>query len=523
MHVVFRVDASLYIGTGHVMRCLTLAETFREMGHSCMFISRAHKGNLIQLIKAKGFDCNSLEKANINQNKLNGYETWLGIPQKLDALQSKEVLFDKIVDFLVVDHYAIDYQWQSLLKNCVKKILVIDDLANRRHECDFLLDQTFGRNIQDYDKLVPKNCKCLLGSRYALLRDEFIEFREKSLKKREVAKLKKIFINMGGIDNENFTSEIIHELPKTNLSTEVNLAIVLGKHSPHIDSVVEKANQLPYPSTVIVEPPNMAKLMSDCDLAIGAAGSSSLERCSLGLPSIQIVVAENQKTISKKLNENGAVIACEIEEFKDQMNYLLKNIPTVLKKLTYNSKNLCDGFGVKRVVNNIHTAAVSNFTASKHKIKLLNYYDLTHKQSLKLLSLRNNVNVRKWMREHKIIPKNEHLQFINDLEKRLDAYYFAIFENGYVYGAFYFTKINNKSYEMGIFTNIKKSIKGMGTQTLNLAINSAQILGIRILKLNVVKENVKAIALYRKFGFYEVSQIKNSNLSYINFEKKLTI
>lgn len=523
MLIVFRVDSSLQIGTGHVMRCLTLAEAFQETGHECIFISRLLKGNLIQSIKSRGFDCNSLENINNKQKTLKGYETWLGVSQKLDALQSKEVLCGKIVDLLVIDHYAIDYQWQSQLKNYAKKILVIDDLANRRHKCDFLLDQTYERKVQDYKKLTPKKCKFLLGSRYALLRGEFNEFREKSLKRRKVTKLKKIFINMGGVDNENFTSKIIYNLTKTNLSPEVSLIIVLGRHSPHIDCVIQKANQLPYPSKVLVEPTNIAELMSECDLAIGAAGSSSLERCSLGLPSIQIVVAENQKTISERLNEIGAVITCEIEEFKEQMNEILKNISIVLKKLTYKSKNLCDGFGAKRVVNNIYSAAIGDFVASKDKIKLYNYYDLSYKQSLKLLSLRNNDEIRKWMRSDKIIQKNKHFQFIYDLEKRLDIYYFAIFKNGYVYGAFYFTKINNKCYEIGIFTNVKKSIKGMGTKTLNLAINSAHILGIKLLKLNVLEENIKAIALYRKFGFHEVGQTKKNNTLLLNFEKKLAV
>ena len=181
MKIVFRVDASLKMGTGHVMRCLALAQMLKENGANVEFICRKHKGSLIEKIRSGGFVVHELEVFEEIEvdNKL-AHSHWLGATQQQDANDCIDMLKAEKSDWIVVDHYALDEQWQKRLKPYYEKLMVIDDLADRKHQCDILLDQTFGRQQEDYSELTPKDCQLLLSSKYALLRPEFSKWRSYS-------------------------------------------------------------------------------------------------------------------------------------------------------------------------------------------------------------------------------------------------------------------------------------------------------------------------------------------------------
>ncbi len=148
MRVVFRADASLNIGSGHVMRCLTLANALRESGASCFFVCREHPGNLLELIREQGFEAIGLPLPKTFES-LHGkhsssrltYAGWLGDSWQRDAEQTLAALNGELADWLVVDHYALDSAWEESLRPACRRLLVIDDLADRDHRCDLLLDQ----------------------------------------------------------------------------------------------------------------------------------------------------------------------------------------------------------------------------------------------------------------------------------------------------------------------------------------------------------------------------------------------
>ncbi|MBD3768372.1 MAG: UDP-2,4-diacetamido-2,4,6-trideoxy-beta-L-altropyranose hydrolase, partial [Gammaproteobacteria bacterium] len=202
MRIAFRVDAALAIGTGHVMRCLTLAHELREQGANCVFICRQHQGHMAGLIQQRGFGCHLLalsETPYLPQSDDLAHAAWLGASWQQDAQQTLALLAEP-VDWMVVDHYAIDARWQASVKVGYQRLLVIDDLADREHLADVLLDQTYGRQVADYQSLVPQQCQLLLGSTYALLRPEFAQWREASLKRRKLqTNIQNILISMGGI------------------------------------------------------------------------------------------------------------------------------------------------------------------------------------------------------------------------------------------------------------------------------------------------------------------------------------
>ena len=340
MKVVIRVDASHIIGTGHVMRCLILAQTLQNNGAEVQFICRKHERNLIDKICSTGFHTFELELTDEKEvdNKL-AYTSWLGATQQKDVDECINILKDKKTDWLIVDHYSLDEYWQKSLKPYYKKLMVIDDLADRQFDCDILLNQNLGSTKEQYKNRVPKSCELLLGCEYALLRPEFSKLRGQALEKRKKTKeIKNILISMGGGENK-----IIYDILK-QLDSRFNVVVVLGKNflfNKKVQSYVDGKN-----IKIIMETDNMAKLMLDADLAIGAGGSTSWERCCLGLPTIVFMIADNQREVVKNLEQLGAVIVAE--NLKEDLQLIMRDID-LWKRMSNKAQEICDGLGVHRI------------------------------------------------------------------------------------------------------------------------------------------------------------------------------
>jgi UDP-2,4-diacetamido-2,4,6-trideoxy-beta-L-altropyranose hydrolase len=342
MKVIFRVDSSLKMGTGHVMRCLTLAQALKDNGIHVEFICRKHEGNLIDKVRLSGFSVYELEalKEVRIDNKL-AHSHWLETTQQQDADDCIDILRAEKIDWLIVDHYALDEQWQKRLKPYYEKIMVIDDLADRKHQCDILLDQTFDRQYDDYVALVPKYCELLLGSQYALLRPEFSKLIKKALEKRKnTQEIKNILISMGGSDIKNITYDILK-----NVSNSYNTTVTLGEKSPHKKMLKNYAKNKNI--TVMIDADNMAELMLNADLAIGAGGSTSWERCCLGLPTLLYITADNQKSIAENLERVGAVKI--VKDLKKNLQTMSTDF-SLWKVMSKNATTISDGLGVNRVV-----------------------------------------------------------------------------------------------------------------------------------------------------------------------------
>jgi UDP-2,4-diacetamido-2,4,6-trideoxy-beta-L-altropyranose hydrolase len=355
MNIVFRADASTLIGAGHVMRCLTLAQNLRVKGHNCHFICREHPGNLIGLISAKGFYVSSLpynKRGKFDDlNEEAGLEKgWLGSSWQYDADLVVNCIEKLQADWLIVDHYALDINWESKVRPYVDKIFAIDDLSNRAHSCEILLDQTFGKHPVEYQNLVPRNCRLLVGSEYALLRPEFAKLRGLSLSRRQNKGINSILVTLGGVDRDNITGIVIEAIRLSGFAKNTDITVVMGKSSPWIEEIQTLASDLDR-ITVKVDVSNMAELMKDSDLCIGAAGSTAWERCCLGLPSIMLVLADNQKEIALQLNNAGAAILCKnsIEDISDALLDLYEDQARLIKMGRIASA-ICDGIGVERAV-----------------------------------------------------------------------------------------------------------------------------------------------------------------------------
>lgn len=311
MQIVFRTDASVQIGTGHVMRCLTLADALYAKGATCIFICRNHDGHLGELIRQRGHHAVMLD-ANESQSTAHSKDSpahaaWLGTSWQNDAAETLRAIDARSVDWLVVDHYALDHHWEKFMRPFCKKIMVIDDLADRIHDCDLLLDQNLGRTAEDYRSLIPDHARTLIGPRYALLRPEFSALREASLTRRKHPQLQHLLITLGGVDKANLTSDVLQTLRNCYLPANLRITVVMGPHAPSRHQVQEIANVMPYLTQVMINVRDMASLMATSDLVICAAGGTVWESCSLGLPAFVFAAAENQRSAAQALKESGAV------------------------------------------------------------------------------------------------------------------------------------------------------------------------------------------------------------------------
>ncbi|QJI16868.1 MULTISPECIES: UDP-2,4-diacetamido-2,4,6-trideoxy-beta-L-altropyranose hydrolase [unclassified Pseudomonas] len=360
MKVVFRADASLQIGSGHVMRCLTLADALRAEGAECHFICREHPGNLQEVICNRGFDVHLMAFKDDDAGQTfahQSYLCWLGTSQELDAEECSVLLDVLRPDWLIVDHYALDVIWESRLKNNDRKLMVIDDLANRQHISDILLDQTFGRNAADYLPLVPVKCVLLCGSEYALLRPAFVNLRSYSLTRRAEYKFAKLLITLGGVDKDNVTRKVLECLKHTALPKTCHIIVVMGAAAPWLEDIQHLASTLPWHTEVKVNVNDMAQLMSDSDFAIGSAGSTSWERCCLGLPTAMVVLADNQKFAAGLLEQAKAVVS-----FSGGKNLFLElahvidealQSPGFLKTMSEQARTVVTGAGCEQVLKTL--------------------------------------------------------------------------------------------------------------------------------------------------------------------------
>ena len=342
MKVYIRADSSTVIGSGHIMRCLTLAGVLRSRGAEISFICRKETGNLIGFIEENGYRV---------------YPLPIDIDFAADMDLAQKILKEqqKLADWLIVDHYEIDVSWEYSFRKFVNKIMVVDDIADRKHDCDILLDQNYNKNGSRYNGLVPENCIQLLGPEYALLRPQFREARENL--KRENNEVKRVLVFMGGADPTNETGKALKAAKLLNRDN-IAVDVVIGASNPFKNEIKTMAKQIPN-TTCYFDVNNMAELMSSADISIGASGTSTWERCCIGLPSIVMVLADNQKEIAEELEREGVVVNLgwhgDVTEMdiRDAVQNLLADSDK-RRNMGLKGKMMVDGNGAIRVVEKIN-------------------------------------------------------------------------------------------------------------------------------------------------------------------------
>jgi UDP-2,4-diacetamido-2,4,6-trideoxy-beta-L-altropyranose hydrolase len=321
MKIAFRVDSSVEVGFGQAMRCLSLARALQSQGADCSFLCRDLPGNIIPEIEASGFVVTRLH------------------PRQLPSER---------VDWMVVDHYKLDASWERSVRSKCHRIMVIDDLADRPHECELLLDQNLAENMDTrYTSRVPPGCRTLLGPGYALLRPEFLGARA-NLRTRD-GELKRVMIFMGGSDPANETGkalQAIRELKRGDLLVDV----VVGGANSHRDDLRKLCARTPG-AVFHWQTDKMAQLMARADLALGSGGTATLERACVGLPALVCILFENQRNLVLGAAKQGSVINLG-ESGKltpaDYRGAVEALTPEKLRQMSSRALELVDGKGAER-------------------------------------------------------------------------------------------------------------------------------------------------------------------------------
>jgi len=317
------------------MRCLTLAEALQDKGVQIHFYCKEHVGNLNAMLQQKGMSVTELPVS--PDGELD------------DAEQTIQALKGDKPDWLVVDHYGLNISWEQHIRPHVGKLMVIDDLAMRKHDCDLLLDQNYAiEGEQRYKGLVSDSCKVLLGPDYGLLRKEFQRLRE--LRETKQSELKKILVFFTAGDDLGETLKAMHGVELFGKIESVD--VVVGQANPHNPVIRKKCDELHWGFHCQVD--YMPRLIAEADLVVGAGGSSNWERCALGVPAMVTILAENQAPIAEVLDSIGVVHNlgwCNKLQAKDYTNALSVINGQSLACMSKNALKLVDAKGAERVAN----------------------------------------------------------------------------------------------------------------------------------------------------------------------------
>lgn len=342
--VVFRASGGPGIGNGHIMRCLSLAQGLHE--HGWFSLLAAPEKMFSAVPQAHKFD------------------RTLPLANSVDEVQKLSEAVTGEAELLVVDDYALDIQFEKPCRAWARKILVIDDLANRHHDADYIVDSA-AKSASSYKSLVPRHCQCFIGPEWALLRPEFGVNRQAILRKRQDhATVKRILIGIGGADGRNLTPMLISATMSATAGQQVHIDVVLGGRARSLGTVQKMQQRKPTSFDLHIDTNKVAFLMSTADIAIGACGVGSWERCAMGLPTIGLITADNQNVLAAILTKAGAAnvlgkwTKATEARVEAALASLLNNRIT-RQNMSLAASKLCDGRGTYRL------SSVLNETQSK--------------------------------------------------------------------------------------------------------------------------------------------------------------
>ena len=489
MNIVFRTDASIRLGSGHVMRCLALADRMRKEGAEIHFLCSKLPGHMGETISGRGYELHFVPPLEQDADTC-----W-----RQDAERAAEILqgLNTAIDWLVVDHYMLDYRWESMLQGSSKRIMVIDDLANRKHVCDLILDQNIHGNLQErYDALVPGGCRKLLGPRYALLREEFAGGgrKERSCE----TPVRRILLFFGGSDPGNETGRVLDIL--SALSCRIDIDVVIGSINPHREQIEARCQTMPN-ATLHIQAGNMAELLEKADMAIGAGGTICWERCAAGIPTLAWPVAENQVEQLKSLAGLGAVYLPEEESVRTvdglvlHIQALMTN-PALRRHMAEQAVSLCDGGGVERVRDALCVKEISVRRANASDIR--NIY-----------RWRNDPSIRRHCGNPRQIAWKEHARWFEESLQRTDRLLFVGECNTLPAGVVRFDLLEGGAAEVSLYLAPELVGKGYGRALLEAGERELHRHhpDTGEIRAQVLVENTASGKLFRSAGYRRIREM----------------
>jgi len=467
------------------MRCLALAEQLQHQGAHILFLCQALEGHMAAVIEQWGFQVRLLDCVDWSQ----------------DAQQSVLALTRMgCIDWLIVDHYALDQRWHQALRTAVRKLMVIDDLANRALLCDVVLNQNMAVLEAPYETLVSPDCGLMLGAQYALIRPEFRRIRPQALEKRQGDPvIKRILVSLGGMDPDNVTGAVLVALSQIPWQTPPVIDVVLNAASTHLHGLRAQAQAHPLTVTIHTSA-RMSELMLHADLAIGAAGSTAWERCCLGLPTVAIQLADNQAVIIQALTQLGAHLAIVaeaqtlVEDIAEQVASL-QTTPTRLRQLGRQAASICDGFGA------VWVALLMDPVLARDAQAVM-FIPATMAHAELILRWQSYPETRRYALNPTVPDRQTHFQWMQRKLVEPGAYFWLIQHAGVAVGIVRLDqRPDQASYLLSIFVIPAKYRLGIASAALQIV--KRLRLGADIYA-QVMLDNQASMALFKRAGFTHI-------------------
>ena len=496
MKVFFRVDSSIELGTGHVKRCLTIAKGLKDLGViDLVFICSRLEGNIIDDLSNHSFEVRIIEiNPKFNLKDVQQYRVpeidILSQVQVVDAEQTVKFLINENPDILIADSYMIAETWENIVRPYVKSLVVIDDLANRLHNCDILIDNNFSDNTQAYDLLVPSECRKLCGTKYVLLNRDFLNI---SNKRNPIVSINKILVFFSGsTELHPLTISVVNKLQSIE-PDNLHIDVVVGGNAEDVRRVSKNITR---PNTTVSgSVPNFAKLMKNANLAIGSGGITNWERCYLGLPAIVVAIAENQVPSSSALSRNKYInyVGELSEETPSKIEELVRqfiNDTDLLNKQSLLCQKLVDGKGLRRVLISLLPKSYFSFSLRE---ATSNDVDLYFNWVI-------DPEVRKSALNISLIKFENHIQWFNKQVISNDAFMYVYECDGLAIGQTRFNIIDGVAYIDYSIDALARG-KGIGYCMLEEAIKRFSNMNNVLIVAEVKKANPASISIFEKLHF----------------------
>lgn len=514
MKLAIRADASLDIGSGHVMRCLTLAQVLQERGAQVHFVCRAHPGHFGDYLRARGFAVSMLPMAagwrGPRSADAPAHAGLLGADWQDDAAATLAALAGVAPDWVVVDHYALDARWETAMRACGARIMALDDLGDRVHDCDVLLDQNYPPRRARYAGLAGPGCRLLLGPTYALLRHEFAFQRARATMR--AGAIGRVFVFFGGVDQPNLTARALKALRQAG-GGALALDVVIGKDNPHSAEIDALCAAWPG-ARLHRQVDNMAELMARADLAIGAGGATSWERCCVGLPSLIVTIAANQEPATRALVRDGLAFdgGSSDSATVDSLCALLAPLlaqPQAVHALALRTWHLVDGAGAGRVAQVLSAPALRLRPATPADVGL--YYDWANDEDVRAQSF-NQAPIdydahAAWFAQRLASPDS---LLLLAQDAQLDPV-----------GQVRFDKMADGTWKIGFSVDRRWRGRGVAAPMLTLAIASLAVLApAATMVAQVKRQNLPSSKAFLALGFRERDALEDV-LTYVRNVKEL--
>jgi len=482
---VFRADAGPGIGAGHVMRCLALAQRLNDAGHYSSFACRQETVESLPALARSGMPILKLSCSEYDE------------PEQLHQFWNSR----GIRPFLVVDHYDRGKDFEKLCKPWTQKILVFEDLPVRIHDCDLLLDASPTASIEDYDGLVPKKCQILTGPKYALIRQEFLAIKKRSLIFRHDMndRLIRVFVSFGSVDGKRMLLPTLKVLREK----QVGVDVAVGRAAPHLELIRQMTEAQLGEAKLHIDTDSVAELMASADIGIGAGGITALERCVVGLPSLICCAADNQRRNIDALSKIGAALAIDAKAgfekiLNSSLKYLQDNISERIN-MAYKAASICDGLGALRVL----LACIGGMSTQYGQ--MITFRPAEYSDAKLIYTWQSSDNMRIYFRNPQIPAWNEHKKWLKEKLLQHQSILLIVLADCVPAGLLRLEPFDERYAQKEISILIAPEHQGKGIAGVSLSLAEAVFPGIGFFA-EVLPDNLGSHQLFSKAGYNQKSE-----------------